>query len=140
VDAVSALIEAGANLNMTDEKGRSPMMLAASTGHADIVRALCKGGADVNIKDASDESALSLAGARGFLDIGHVLMKAGAQVDKSKWKWRQPRRKQRPTLGSKSRPRLASTADLSRKLLALPAPSADGPTLTMPLVKMQAWG
>ena len=39
------------DLNIQDDIGWNPLMLAASNGHLDIVRYLCDRGADVDIRD-----------------------------------------------------------------------------------------
>jgi ankyrin repeat protein len=43
-----ALIEADAELNMTDDVGRTPLFMAAQEGHEALVRALMEAGADFN--------------------------------------------------------------------------------------------
>ena len=45
-DAVRALAELGADLEATDEDGRTAMMFAAFKGHVDAVRALAELGAN----------------------------------------------------------------------------------------------
>ena len=48
VGAVRALIEAGADVNAQDSRGRTPLMGAARLGYAETVRVLVGGGADVD--------------------------------------------------------------------------------------------
>ncbi len=47
-DVVAALIQAGAEFQMTLESGFTPLLFAVRQGHADVVRTLVKAGVDVN--------------------------------------------------------------------------------------------
>ncbi len=57
------LIQAGANVNVADSKGGTPLMEACreGIGMADVVRALIEAGADVNAKDNDGKTALDMA-------------------------------------------------------------------------------
>ena len=49
VAAVSALIAAGANVNIPDSHGKTPIYIAAENGHSEVITALKAAGANVNI-------------------------------------------------------------------------------------------
>lgn len=53
VDAVKMLLERGANMNATSEKGinGSPLVIAAGAGFLDVVRILVDAGANINARD-----------------------------------------------------------------------------------------
>lgn len=60
---VESLLKAGANVNATDIRGMTPLMLAITTDHPDarIVRLLLEKGADRNLKSLKAETALDWA-------------------------------------------------------------------------------
>lgn len=59
--------------NATDEKGRSPLMLAASKGRMDVCRLLLEAGADPALKDDEGNDAATLAGIGGHDNIVALL-------------------------------------------------------------------
>ncbi len=59
--AVQIHIKRGDNINATDERGRSPLLLAASKGHVEVCRILLDAGGDPNASDMDGNSAFSIA-------------------------------------------------------------------------------
>lgn len=59
--AVEALLSNGADPDALDEKGRTPLMVAADHGEFECARLLVEAGADQSIKDRFRESALNYA-------------------------------------------------------------------------------
>ena len=51
VDAIAALIKAGAVVNAKNKNGRTALHVAAYEGKVNVMAALIKTGADVNAKD-----------------------------------------------------------------------------------------
>ncbi len=60
------LLKAGANPDIRDEKGRTPLMGAAQSQDIQFVKALLEHGADVNAKDNDGTAALNYAGFDGI--------------------------------------------------------------------------
>ena len=60
-DVISSLIDAGANVNMPDLDGMTPLMIAAKNGHRFTVELLVRRGADVNFRNVKGETALDIA-------------------------------------------------------------------------------
>lgn len=52
--ALQHVIRSGGNVNAVDERGRTVLHIAASTGHVEITRVLLESGADVNIRVVQD--------------------------------------------------------------------------------------
>jgi len=63
---VSALIKLGADLNSTDNDGRTAVWVAADEGYLDIIKLLVDAGADFNKADNEKETPLHFAALRGF--------------------------------------------------------------------------
>ena len=98
-DAVRALAESGANLNLTDPEGTTALVLAVINGHYDVVSALIDKGADPNVADIKGMTPLYAAVDMhtigdtfgrpypakpvidGSLDAARVLIKGGANVN-----------------------------------------------------------
>ena len=59
--AAELLIKRGADVNLADVDGVTPLMEAAGTGATEIVRMLLEHGADANLKDADGRTAADIA-------------------------------------------------------------------------------
>ncbi|MCX6376491.1 MAG: ankyrin repeat domain-containing protein [Armatimonadetes bacterium] len=76
-----ALIDAGADINMTNGKGVTPLHVALLGGQDAIVTLLLQRGADVNKEAGGGVTPLHIATALGKKEITASLISAGAQVD-----------------------------------------------------------
>ena len=77
---VLELLQQGADINVRDVQGRTPVMIATYQHHTDMVRTLLQAGADVNICDNNKENPLLHAGAQGWLDILRLAIEAHADT------------------------------------------------------------
>lgn len=82
---VSDLLQRGMDVNTTDSKGNSLLMLAAQNGDFPILELLLRNKANVLIKNKYGDSALMLAALRGHLDTVAALVAAGAEIDPVGW-------------------------------------------------------
>lgn len=73
VIAVRDRIRRGCNLNLVDEAGRSPLMLAASRGHIEVCEALLAAGADPGLRDADGATATDFAARNGHTSLAESL-------------------------------------------------------------------
>jgi ankyrin repeat protein len=84
VQALNELTAAGADINSTDEDGRTPLMHAVLDSRPDprFIRHLLRQGATPNAADANQQwRALHYAVQAGGIDVVRVLLEAGASVD-----------------------------------------------------------
>ncbi len=81
VAEVQALVEAGADVNLTNDYGSTPLSFAAFCGHLDVVEYLVDAGADVNVVDNHGETPLHDAAANGHLDVVRYLVEQGVDID-----------------------------------------------------------
>jgi ankyrin repeat protein len=79
--ALQMLLDAGAQPRAVDEKGSTPLHLAAERGETAAVRALVDAGAAPDVASASGLTALMRAAARGSVAGVRSLIGAGASVD-----------------------------------------------------------
>lgn len=75
---VRDMIAAGANVNLKDEHGNTPLIEAARNGHDDVVRALLAAGADAKARNDDRKTALMLAAQNSHEDVVRALREAGA--------------------------------------------------------------
>ena len=69
IKSVKEYIEMGINVNLQDERKRTPLMIAAYKNDIKMVKLLVDNDANVNIQDAKLNSPFLYAGANGMLDI-----------------------------------------------------------------------
>ncbi len=70
------LLSSGADPNVRDSYGVTPLMETVDAGEAETVRMLLDYGADPSITDASGRTALSIARSNGFDEISQMLIEA----------------------------------------------------------------
>ncbi|MDC7240690.1 MAG: ankyrin repeat domain-containing protein [Spirochaetales bacterium] len=76
------LCEAGADVNLISlDRHNTPLMDAASEGHAELVRFFIDKGASLDIKSKNGQTALILATGNQQIDCAEILIKAGADCD-----------------------------------------------------------
>lgn len=78
---VKTLLDRGAEANLIDDSGRSPLSLAAGEGHEAVVRLLIEEGIDLDSRDRSGQTPLARAVLEGHQDIIRLLIDAGADPD-----------------------------------------------------------
>lgn len=77
---VRTLISSRADLNVTDDLGRTPMIYAAEQGYEPIVRALAEAGASLNVQDGRGRTALLAAAEQGHLPVVLTLIRERADT------------------------------------------------------------
>ena len=77
------LLQKGANPNLADKKGTTPLMLATQLGYVDGIDWLVRKKAVVDQTNRSSETALILAVQLRNLEAVRALLKAGANPDKT---------------------------------------------------------
>jgi hypothetical protein len=80
-DVVQLLLANGANTEVRDDYGRTPLLLVArETGRVETATILLDGGAEVNARDRFNSTPLELAAWRGHRDLVDLLLDRGADV------------------------------------------------------------
>ncbi|MDZ4306687.1 ankyrin repeat domain-containing protein [Allopontixanthobacter sp.] len=77
------LTEQGANPNIADAKGVTPLQIATSLGYVEGVEALLKAGANVNVANSTGETPLISAVLRRDVEMTRLLLANGANADRS---------------------------------------------------------
>ena len=81
VDQVKRLIAEGAEVDEKDDKGATPLIIAAYSGQREVAAFLISQGADVRAKDSKDTSALHAAAIGGYQGVAVLLLAEGVDVD-----------------------------------------------------------
>jgi ankyrin repeat protein len=81
LESVISQLENGGDINSKDEKGQTPLMLAAGNNYAELLKILIEKGADINSEDCEGRNALSLAAGNGWAEIVKALLASGAQIN-----------------------------------------------------------
>lgn len=74
-------LEKGADVNTTDQKGRSLLLIAVIGKQTEMVKLLIDYKADVNLQDAQKDSPFLYAGASGQTELVKLFLKNGARFD-----------------------------------------------------------
>ena len=74
------LIDAGADVNLKDNDGTTPLLIAATIGRIDLVRLLVQSGADLNLHDVEGVTPLMKAIGTGDKKMVSYLMDNGADA------------------------------------------------------------
>jgi ankyrin repeat protein len=72
------LIQGGANVNLPDQRGRSPLIVAVLMNHIEAVGLLLAAGADIDYRDHHGATALFYAAEAGLFELAELLVKRGA--------------------------------------------------------------
>ncbi|HJM68968.1 MAG TPA: ankyrin repeat domain-containing protein [Candidatus Babeliales bacterium] len=80
-DIIDALIKAGADVNIKNPGGQTPLFLAASKGNLDLTRLLLKAHARLDLGDQSNKTPLMEALDKGWTGVALELIKAGVLTD-----------------------------------------------------------
>lgn len=79
-ERVLQLLQEGADINATDNLGRTAVVAATYQNEVETVKALIQEGANINIQDNQLENVILNSGANGNLEIVRLAIKAGADM------------------------------------------------------------
>ena len=82
IEIVKALLAAGADVNMTNDNGQTPLHYASSRNREDIAKCLLEAGAHINAADKLGNTCLHRAASRGHLSMVKLLLsEKGITID-----------------------------------------------------------
>ena len=78
LDAIKFLLVIGVNVDYTNEKGKTALLIASEQGHKEMVNCLMAANADVNASGVDSRSALIIASENNDVELAQVLLNAKA--------------------------------------------------------------
>lgn len=81
---LNLLLKHGADPNMQNARGSTPLFLAAEEGHLEAVKTLIKYGADPKSRNSGGSTALHRASQNGHIECMEELLKGGADINAEK--------------------------------------------------------
>ena len=78
LDAIKFLLVIGVNVDYTNEKGKTALLVASEQGHKEMVNCLIAANADVNASDVDSRSALIIASENNDVELAQILLNAKA--------------------------------------------------------------
>jgi ankyrin repeat protein len=83
LDVAKQLLDQGASVHATDERGVTALIAASYENHVEVARILIEAGADVNVQDRSRQSAFLIATSDGYLSLLLLTLASGADVHRT---------------------------------------------------------
>lgn len=83
VGDIEKLIKEGADVNIQEAEGETPLMYAAAEGQYEAVRLLLRYGVNIQKKSKNNQTALGRASQFGYPTIVQALLDAGANVEEA---------------------------------------------------------
>lgn len=87
-ETAEVLLNAGADMSITDIRGHVPILTACLSGHVNVVRLLLENAADINSITLDGYTSLHLACVYGYVEIVELLISYGADLcatTEAKW-------------------------------------------------------
>jgi len=81
ITQIRELIKAGADVNVRNQYGATPLMMMSQKGHSEIVKLLLEAGADVNAADTDGCTSLWMASQNDHSEVVKLLLEAKADVN-----------------------------------------------------------
>lgn len=75
------MVQGGMDVDARDNKGCTPLVLAAAAGHCEAAEALIQSGAGIHMKDSAGHTPLHAAAKSGRMGTVHLMLEAGASID-----------------------------------------------------------
>ena len=82
---IGAVIDKGADINITSTEGHTPLMMAAVFNDVEGLEYILERGADISVKDDKGETALSYAAKNSDIQKMALLIKWGGDFDALRW-------------------------------------------------------
>ncbi len=80
-EPLSAMLDAGMPVNLSDARGNSMLMLAVYHGHLEAAKTILQRGAEVDRRNGHGQTPLGGAAFKGYEELVHLLLQHGADIN-----------------------------------------------------------
>ena len=82
VEAIDTLLQSGANINIKDEYGETPLIKALFAQNLPVAEFLINKGADFNVTNMAGHTPMMICVKNGLIDIAELLIQKGDDIHK----------------------------------------------------------
>ncbi len=81
MEIVELLLKNGANINLRNRDGETPLTIAVTKNSMELVKFLLENDADINLRNRDGETPLTIAAAKNFMEIVKFLLENDAKIN-----------------------------------------------------------
>ena len=82
VEAIDTLLQSGANINIKDEYGETPLVKALFSQNLSVAKFLIEKSADFNVTNMAGHTPMMICVRNGYIDVAELLIQKGDDINR----------------------------------------------------------